>query len=202
MLELLMNQINKLSDLKILVIDNYDSFTFNLVQLIGKFTQNIVIKRNDKITIDEILELNPDKIVISPGPGRPSDSGISIEIIKTIGKTTPVLGVCLGHQAIGEVFGGKVVNAPILMHGKSSEVEHNGKGIFQNVSQNFSAGRYHSLVVNYNSIPEDLEITSATKDKIVMGIKHKTFPIEGIQFHPESILTPEGKIIIKNWLEQ
>lgn len=197
-----MNQINKLSDLKILVIDNYDSFTFNLVQLIGKFTQNIVIKRNDKITIDEILELNPDKIVISPGPGRPSDSGISIEIIKTIGKTTPVLGVCLGHQAIGEVFGGKVVNAPILMHGKSSEVEHNGKGIFQNVSQNFSAGRYHSLVVNYNSIPEDLEITSATKDKIVMGIKHKTFPIEGIQFHPESILTPEGKIIIKNWLEQ
>lgn len=202
MLELLMNQINKLSDLKILVIDNYDSFTFNLVQLIGKFTQNIVIKRNDKITIDEILELNPDKIVISPGPGRPSDSGISIEIIKTIGKTTPVLGVCLGHQAIGEVFGGKVVNAPILMHGKSSEVEHNGKGIFQNVSQNFSAGRYHSLVVNYDSIPEDLEITSATKDKIVMGIKHKTFPIEGIQFHPESILTPEGEIIIKNWLEQ
>jgi len=197
-----MNQTNKISELKILVIDNYDSFTFNLVQLIGKFTQNIIVKRNDKITIEEILEINPDKIVISPGPGRPSDSGISIEILKTIGKTTPTLGVCLGHQAIGEVFGAKVVNAPNLMHGKSSEVEHSGNGIFKNVKPNFSAGRYHSLVVNYDSIPEDLEITSATKDKIVMGIKHKKYPIEGIQFHPESILTPEGEIIIKNWLEQ
>lgn len=197
-----MNQTDKLSELRILVIDNYDSFTFNLVQLIGKFTQNIIVKRNDKITLEEIAEINPDKIVISPGPGRPSDSGISIDILKTIGKQTPVLGVCLGHQAIGEVFGAKVINAPVLMHGKSSEVEHNGIGIFKDVNPNFSAGRYHSLVVSSDSIPDDLEITSLTKDKIIMGIKHKKYPIEGIQFHPESILTPEGETIIKNWLEQ
>ena len=194
-----MNQTDKL---KILVIDNYDSFTFNLVQLIGKFTQNIIVKRNDKITLDEIEKINPDKIVISPGPGVPKDSGISIDIIKTIGKKTPLLGVCLGHQAIGEVFGAKVVNAPILMHGKSSEIEHSEKGIFKNINQKFNAGRYHSLIIELDSIPKTLEITSQTEDKIVMGIKHKKYPIEGIQFHPESILTPEGETIIKNWLEQ
>ena len=197
-----MNQTNKLSDLKILVIDNYDSFTFNLVQLIGKFTQNIIIKRNDKITLEEVAELNPDKIVISPGPGVPKDSGISVDIIKNIGKHTPLLGVCLGHQTIGEVFGAEVINAPVLMHGKSSEVVHSGNGIFKDVTKNFSAGRYHSLILNSESIPEVFEVTSRTKDKIIMGIRHKKYPIEGIQFHPESILTPEGEIIIKNWLEQ
>jgi len=197
-----MNQTNKLSDLKILVIDNYDSFTFNLVQLIGKFTQNIIIKRNDKITLGEVVEINPDKIVISPGPGVPKDSGISVDIIKNIGKHTPLLGVCLGHQTIGEVFGAEVINAPVLMHGKSSEVVHSGNGIFKDVTKNFSAGRYHSLILNSESIPEVFEVTSRTKDKIIMGIRHKKYPIEGIQFHPESILTPEGEIIIKNWLEQ
>ncbi len=197
-----MNKIDKVSILKILVIDNYDSFTFNLVQLIGKFTQNIIVKRNDKITLEEVEEINPDKIVISPGPGVPKDSGISVDIIKNIGKHTPLLGVCLGHQTIGEVFGAEVINAPILMHGKSSEVEHSGNGIFKGVNQNFSAGRYHSLIVNSESVPEDLEVTSQTEDKIIMGVRHKKYPIEGIQFHPESILTPEGEKIIKNWLEQ
>ncbi len=197
-----MNRKNKISELKILVIDNYDSFTFNLVQLIGKFTENIIVKRNDKITLEEITEMNPDKIVISPGPGVPKDSGISVEIIKTIGKHTPLLGVCLGHQTIGEVFGAEVINAPVLMHGKSSKVEHSGKGVFKDVNPNFDAGRYHSLIINSESVPEELEITSQTEDKTIMGIKHKQYPIEGIQFHPESILTPEGETIIKNWLEQ
>ncbi len=197
-----MKQKNKISNLKILVIDNYDSFTFNLVQLIGKFTQNIIVKRNDKITLDEITEMNPDKIVISPGPGVPKDSGISIDVIKTIGKHTPLLGVCLGHQAIGEVFGAEIVNAPVLMHGKSSEVAHSGTGIFSDVNNNFDAGRYHSLIIDANSLPDILEVTSQTEDKIIMGIKHRQYPIEGIQFHPESILTPDGETIIKNWLEQ
>ncbi len=197
-----MTQTDKLNKLKVLVIDNYDSFTFNLVQLIGKFTNNIIVKRNDKITIDEIKEMNPDKIVISPGPGQPKDSGISIDVLKTVGKQTPVLGVCLGHQTIGEVFGAKVINAPNLMHGKSSSVKHNGDGIFKNVTTDFNAGRYHSLIISEDSIPEVLEITSKTEDNIIMGVRHKEYPIEGIQFHPESILTPEGETIIKNWLEQ
>jgi anthranilate synthase/aminodeoxychorismate synthase-like glutamine amidotransferase len=188
--------------MKILVIDNYDSFTFNLVQLIGKFTDDIIVKRNDKIMPDEIKKINPDKIVISPGPGIPKDSGISIEVIKTIGKNTPLLGVCLGHQAIGEVFGANIINAPELMHGKSSAVLHTAQGIFKNVPQNFNAGRYHSLIIDSSSVPDELEITSHTEDGIIMGIKHKQYPIEGIQFHPESILTPEGETIIKNWLEQ
>lgn len=196
-----MNQIDKLNNLKILVIDNYDSFTFNLVQLIGKFTQNITVKRNDKITLDEIREINPDKIVISPGPGVPKDSGISIDVIKIIGQDTPLLGVCLGHQAIGEIFGAKVVNAIDLMHGKSSTVQHKNEGIYKNVNPNFDAGRYHSLIIDSDSIPDELEITSQTEDGIIMGVKHKKYPIEGIQFHPESILTPEGETIIKNWLE-
>lgn len=197
-----MNQIDKLKELKILVIDNYDSFTFNLVQLIGKFTHNIIVKRNDKITLDEIRKINPDKTVISPGPGIPKDSGISIDVIKTIAHDTPLLGVCLGHQAIGEVFGAKVVNATDLMHGKSSSVQHNNVGIYKDVNPNFDAGRYHSLIIDSDSITDELEITSQTEEGIIMGVKHRTYPIEGIQFHPESILTPEGELIIKNWLEQ
>ena len=188
--------------MKILIIDNYDSFTYNLVQLIGKFTDDIIVKRNDKITLHEIDDIKPDKIVISPGPGVPKDSGISLDIIKSTGKHIPVLGVCLGHQAIGEIFGAKVVNAPNLMHGKSSGVLHSESGIYKDIKQNFVAGRYHSLILDPNTIPDVLEITSKTEDEIIMGIKHKEFPIEGIQFHPESILTPEGEMIIKNWLEQ
>lgn len=188
--------------MKILVIDNYDSFTFNLVQLIGNFTNDIIVKRNDKVTVEEIKKITPDKIVISPGPGIPDDSKISLTVIKELGDKIPVLGVCLGHQGIGISFGGKIVNAPALMHGKTSEIIHNEKGIYKSLPQKFEAGRYHSLVIDRNSLPEVLEITSETEEGVIMGVKHKSFPIEGIQFHPESILTPLGKDLIKNWLEQ
>lgn len=188
--------------MKVLVIDNYDSFTFNLVQLVGKFTHNIVVKRNDKITIDEIKEMNPDKIIISPGPGRPEDSNISLEVIHKLGISVPILGVCLGHQGIGICFGAKIINAPVLMHGKTSQVFHDNRTIFKDIPQKFNAGRYHSLIIDKESISDDLEITSYTSDDIVMGIRHKNLPIEGIQFHPESILTDEGENLIKNWIIQ
>lgn len=187
--------------MKILVIDNYDSFTYNLVQLVGKFTSDIIVKRNDEINIEEIKNLNPNKIIISPGPGRPEDSNISLDVIRELGKTIPVLGVCLGHQGIGYCFGSNITNAPKLMHGKTSKVMHDGKTIYKNIPQNFDAGRYHSLVIDKLTLSEDLEITSTTEDEIIMGVRHKQYPIEGIQFHPESILTPEGKNIIKNWLD-
>lgn len=187
--------------MKILVIDNYDSFTYNLVQLVGKFTNNIIVKRNDEINIEEIIKLNPNKIIISPGPGRPEDSNVSLDVIRELGKTIPVLGVCLGHQGIGYCFGSKITNAPKLMHGKISKVLHDGKTIYKNVPQNFNAGRYHSLVIDRKSISDDLEITSFTDEDIIMGVRHKKYPIEGIQFHPESILTPDGEKLIKNWLE-
>lgn len=186
--------------MKILLIDNYDSFTFNLVQLIGKFTDNIIVKRNDKITLNEISTINPDKIVISPGPGRPEASRISLEVIKELGKDIPVLGVCLGHQGIGISFGCKVTNAPEIMHGKVSLVTHDNLSIFQNVPQHFEAGRYHSLVIDPNHFSEDLIITSKTSDNIIMGVRHKIYPIEGIQFHPESVLTNIGDQLIENWL--
>jgi anthranilate synthase/aminodeoxychorismate synthase-like glutamine amidotransferase len=189
--------------MKILVIDNYDSFTFNLVQLIGKFTKDVSVKRNDRTTIDEILSMAPDKIVISPGPGRPEDSNISLTVISELGKNTPVLGVCLGHQAIGLTFGCKIVNAPKLMHGKSSFIKHDGKALYKNIEQNFRAGRYHSLVIQKNDFPDSLEISALNEDEgTIMGVRHKNFPIEGIQFHPESVLTPNGEKLIKNWLEQ
>lgn len=188
--------------MKILMIDNYDSFTYNLVQLIGRFTTDIIVARNDKITIEEINQLNPDKIVISPGPGKPEDSNISLKIITELGKVKPVLGVCLGHQGIGISFGGKVVNAPELMHGKVSEILHNNAGIYKNIPQRFEAARYHSLVIERDTLPDVLEITSETEDGIIMGVKHKNYPIEGIQFHPESVLTAEGSNLIKNWLDE
>lgn len=187
--------------MKILLIDNYDSFTYNLVQLIGNFVDNIVVKRNDKTTIEEIELIKPDKIVISPGPGRPDESGISLDVIKYLSNKIPLLGVCLGHQAIAEVFGGKIINAPVLMHGKSSEIFHDGKTIFKDIPQKFLGGRYHSLIVEKETLPDVFEISSQTEDEIIMSIRHKTFPIEGIQFHPESIMTTEGKNIIKNWIE-
>ena len=186
--------------MKILVIDNYDSFTYNLVQLIGNFTEDIIVKRNDKITIEEIKQIAPDKIVISPGPGTPEDSGISIDVINQLGSTIPILGVCLGHQTIGYCFGAIVTNAPLLMHGKSSPILHDGKTIYKNIARLFEAGRYHSLIIERDSIPDVLEISAETKDGIIMGVRHKTFPIEGIQFHPESILTNVGDQLISNWL--
>ena len=186
--------------MKILVIDNYDSFTYNLVQLLGRFEHELVVKRNDEITESEISELKPDKILISPGPGKPEDSKISLTAIEKFGKDIPVLGVCLGHQAIGTVFGGKVVKAQILMHGKTSLIKHDGKKIFNGIPQEFEATRYHSLIVDRETLPDSLEITAETNEGTIMGIRHKNFPVEGIQFHPESILTNEGYNIIKNWL--
>ena len=186
--------------MKILVIDNYDSFTYNLVQLIGTFKNEIVIKRNDEIDEEAISEIHPDKILISPGPGRPEQSNMSLKAIDKFGKNVPVLGVCLGHQAIGYIYGGSVVKAPKLMHGKTSNINHDGRTIFKNISQNFEATRYHSLIIDKESLPLSLEISAESEDGIVMGIRHKEYPVEGIQFHPESFLTNEGSNIIKNWL--
>lgn len=188
--------------MKILVIDNYDSFTYNLVQLVGAFNGNkIFVKRNDEISCKEIAKLNPDKILISPGPGIPEDSNVSLELINEFKDEIPILGVCLGLQAIGIAFGGKVVKAPILMHGKTSAIKHDKKTIFRNIDQNFEATRYHSLIVEKKTLPDCFEISAETNDGAIMGLRHKNFQIEGIQFHPESILTQEGKKLIKNWLE-
>ena len=187
--------------MRILVIDNYDSFTFNLVQLIGSFTNDIIVKRNDKTTVNEIHKMGVDKIVISPGPGKPEDSKVSLDVIKELGKEIPILGVCLGHQAIGISFGGVVTNAPTLMHGKTSTIIHDNQSIYKNIPQNFEAGRYHSLALKNDTFSEELIVTSHTNDNVIMGIRHKKYPIEGIQFHPESVLTPQGYNLIKNWLE-
>jgi anthranilate synthase/aminodeoxychorismate synthase-like glutamine amidotransferase len=183
----------------ILVIDNYDSFTYNLVQYLGELGEDLRVHRNNKITLEEIEHLKPSRIVISPGPGVPADAGITEEIIQYFHKTTPILGVCLGHQAIGEVFGGKIVRAPTLMHGKVSEIFHDGKGLFKGLPQGFQATRYHSLMVS--PVPTSLEISAETKDGVVMGLRHRDFPTEGIQFHCESIMTVVGKNILKNFLE-
>lgn len=185
----------------VLIIDNYDSFTYNLVHLVAAETDNYKVIRNDACTLEEIREMNPSKILISPGPGRPHEAGITEQVIRELGPEIPVLGVCLGHQAIGEVFGAKVVHAPSLMHGKVSKVEHDGRSIFENVEPNFIATRYHSLVVDPASVPEELEVTARTGE-VIMGLRHKKYPIEGIQFHPESILTTEGPKMISNWLKQ
>jgi len=185
----------------ILIIDNYDSFTYNLVHLVARHTDEYKVVRNDAIEVDEVRQMHPDMILISPGPGRPEDAGISEQVIRELGADTPILGVCLGHQAIGQVFGAKVTYAPSLMHGKTSIIHHDGKGVYQNVPQDFTATRYHSLVVEKASLPDTLEITSRTPDGVIMGIRHKHYPIEGIQFHPESILTVEGPKLIENWIK-
>lgn len=185
----------------ILVIDNYDSFTYNLVQYLGELGAKLVVYRNDKISTEEIKKMRPERIVISPGPGVPKDAGISEEVISVFGKKTPILGVCLGHQAIGEVFSGKIVGSKHLMHGKTSLIYHDGKGIFKQVKNPFEATRYHSLVVERKSFPKPLKITAETKDKEIMGLEHKRYPIYGVQFHPESILTSEGKKILRNFLK-
>ncbi len=184
----------------LLVIDNYDSFTYNLVQYLGELGQDPTVYRNDAISIAEIKKLKPKKIVISPGPGKPKDAGITEDVIKTFYKDIPILGVCLGHQAIGEVFGGKVVHAPYLMHGKTSPIHHDGKTVFKKLPNPFAATRYHSLVVDRKSVPKELEISAWTADNIIMGLRHKKYPLEGIQFHPESILTEQGKPLLKNFL--
>jgi para-aminobenzoate synthetase component 2 len=182
----------------ILVIDNYDSFTYNLVQHLGELGEELRVFRNNKITLGEIEKLSPSRIVISPGPGIPSNAGITEEVVQYFHKSTPILGVCLGHQAIGEVFGGKVVRAPALMHGKTSQIFHDGKGLFKGLPQGFPATRYHSLMVS--EVPTCLEISAETRDGIVMGLRHRDFPTEGIQFHPESIMTVVGKNLLKNFL--
>ena len=185
----------------ILVLDNYDSFTYNLVHLVGRHTEALEVVRNDDLTVDEVKEMAPDGILISPGPGRPDEAGITEPVIRAMEATTPILGVCLGHQAIGEVYGGTVTHAAELMHGKTSPVRHDGRSVFQGVEQDFEATRYHSLVVDRDGFPEDaLEVTAETADGTIMGLRHHTHPIEGIQFHPESVLTSAGPRIIENWL--
>jgi anthranilate synthase/aminodeoxychorismate synthase-like glutamine amidotransferase len=187
--------------MKILVIDNYDSFTFNLVQLVGRFSTDITVCRNDRITLSEIRRLQPERILISPGPGRPEDSNICLSVIADLGGNVPILGVCLGHQSIAITYGSRVIRAPHLMHGKTSQIRHDGKTIFKNIRQNFQATRYHSLAIERGTLSSNLEISAETEDGIIMGVRHKQYAVEGIQFHPESFLTPEGSKIIKNWLE-
>jgi anthranilate synthase/aminodeoxychorismate synthase-like glutamine amidotransferase len=184
----------------IVMIDNYDSFTYNLVQYLGELGAQIKVFRNDQVTVDEIKSLSPDQIVISPGPGTPQDGGVSIDVIKAIGPTIPIMGVCLGHQCIGYAFGGKVSRASRLMHGKVSSVYHNGKGTFNGVPSPFTATRYHSLIVE-EPLPDCLEVTAFTRDGEIMGLRHKEYPVVGVQFHPESILTEHGKRILLNFLE-
>jgi len=185
----------------ILVLDNYDSFTYNLVQYFGELGADLHVVRNDQITVAEIEKLAAERIIVSPGPCTPSEAGISSEVIKTFGGRVPILGVCLGHQCIGEVYGGDVVRADRLMHGKTSPIHHTGKGVFRDLPSPFEATRYHSLIVKRDTLPDVLEITAETAEGEIMGLQHKTLPVHGVQFHPESILTTEGKHLLKNFLE-
>jgi anthranilate synthase component II len=193
----------------LIVIDNYDSFTYNLVQYLGELAaeypvaSEIKVFRNDKISLTEILNLKPDAVVISPGPGRPEDAGISLELIAQFAPSLPILGVCLGHQSIGQVFGGRIVSAPELMHGKTSLVSHTGVGVFQGIENPMTATRYHSLVIDRDTCPDTLEITAWIEDGTIMGVRHRNYPhIQGVQFHPESVLTTSGKQLLRNFLEQ
>ncbi len=185
---------------KILVIDNYDSFTYNLVQYLGELGQEIEVVRNDKATVEEIAAMKPDRIVISPGPCTPNEAGVSMDLVREIGPKIPILGVCLGHQAIGQALGGKVVRAPVLMHGKTSEIKHHGEGVFRGLPSPLTATRYHSLIIERESLPECLTITAETEDGTIMGVKHKEWPLEGVQFHPESVLTTTGKDLLRNFI--
>ncbi len=186
---------------EVLIIDNFDSFTYNLYQYVGELGRNVVVKRNTA-TLEEIKDISPQKIIISPGPGTPEDSGISVEAVRRFGSNVPILGVCLGHQAIGAAYGGRIVRAEELLHGKTSLIEHDGRGVFKDIRNPFIATRYHSLVLDTASLPQDLEVTAKTEDRgTIMGVRHKEYPVYGVQFHPESILTAEGKKIVKNFLE-
>ena len=184
----------------LLVIDNYDSFTYNLVQLFGELKADPLVRRNDEISLDDIKKLKPERICISPGPGRPENAGISAEVIQELGPSTPILGVCLGHQCIAQVFGGEIVRAEKLMHGKTSTIRHNQQNIFQNIAQPLEATRYHSLIVRRESLPDCLDITAETDAGEIMGLQHREFPLHGVQFHPESILTSEGRKLLANFL--
>jgi len=184
----------------ILVVDNYDSFTYNLVQYLGELGADLKVVRNDTVTVDEIKRMKPERIVISPGPCTPAEAGICVPLIRKLAGRFPILGVCLGHQAMGEAFGGKVIRAPYLMHGKTSQIHHDGKTIFSGLPQDFTATRYHSLIVERNSLPADLEISATTADGLIMGLRHKKFLVEGVQFHPESVLTDSGKTLLRNFL--
>ena len=189
----------------VFVLDNYDSFTYNLVQYLGELGAQVEVRRNDEVTVSEIEAMHPERIVVSPGPCTPQEAGISIELIRHFAGKVPLLGVCLGHQAIGAAFGGQVVRAKTLMHGKTSQVEHDGKTIFRGLSSPMTATRYHSLIVAEDGLPSDLEVSAWTLDKdgtrVIMGLRHKNFPVEGVQFHPESVLTGEGKKLVKNFLK-
>ena len=187
--------------MKLLVIDNYDSFTYNLVQLFGETDDvDLVVKRNDEIALDEVKNLKPDRICISPGPGRPENAGVSSDLIREFGPKIPILGVCLGHQCMAQVFGGEVVRAEKLMHGKTSQIHHRHRGVFKDLAEPLEATRYHSLIVKRESFPDSLEITAETDDGEIMGLQHREFPIHGVQFHPESILTTEGRRLLANFL--
>jgi anthranilate synthase component 2 len=186
--------------MKVLLLDNYDSFTYNLAQYLGELGHAPVVHRNDDITLGDVEAMKPDRIVISPGPGRPEDAGISVDVIRQLGRRVPVFGVCLGHQGIGQAFGGEVVRAPVLMHGKVSSIQHDGRGVFVGVAQPFVAGRYHSLIVA-DPPPDALEVSARTDDGIIMGVRHREWPVHGVQFHPESVLTGEGRKILRNFLE-
>jgi anthranilate synthase component 2 len=185
---------------KLALVDNYDSFTWNLVHALGMLGAEVEVHRNDQITVDELEKRNPDAIVISPGPGTPDDAGISLELVKRLGETTPIFGVCLGHQTIGAAYGGDVVRAG-PMHGKLSKIKHNGKGVLRGINDTFEATRYHSLVVKRETMPKDLDITAETADGIVMALSHKSHPVHGVQFHPESIASEHGQIILRNFLD-
>lgn len=184
----------------ILLLDNYDSFTYNLAQYLGQLGQKLSVRRNDDITLDEIERMHPERIIISPGPCTPREAGISVALVQRFAGKIPILGVCLGHQAIGDAFGGKVIRAKKIMHGKTSEIHHDGKTIFRKLPQNFEATRYHSLIVERRTLPRCLEISAETADGIIMGLRHRKFRIEGVQFHPESVLTGEGFRLLENFL--
>jgi anthranilate synthase/aminodeoxychorismate synthase-like glutamine amidotransferase len=187
--------------MKLLMIDNYDSFTYNLVQYLGELGAVVDVLRNDVETVEALLAREPGGLVVSPGPGRPADAGVSVEAVRRFGEAgIPVLGVCLGHQAIGEAFGGRIIRARTIMHGKVSRIEHDGRGLFEGLPQPFEATRYHSLVIDPSAVPDVLEVTAHTEDGEIMGVRHRELPIAGIQFHPESILTPEGKTLLANFL--
>lgn len=186
----------------ILMIDNYDSFTYNLVQYFGEIYGEVRVFRNDKISVGEIRKMAPKGIVISPGPCTPKEAGISVDVVKEVGPHIPLLGVCLGHQSIGAAFGGDVIRAPYLMHGKVSEISHDGKGVFAGIASPFTATRYHSLIIKREGLPEVLKVTAETSDGLIMGVRHAQYPIEGIQFHPESILTEVGKDLLRNFVAQ
>jgi anthranilate synthase component 2 len=186
--------------MRVLMIDNYDSFTYNLVHLFEELGAEVVVRRNDAITADEAEALAPDRLVVSPGPGRPVDAGVSVELIRRLGPTVPTLGVCLGHQAIVEAFGGEIGQARALLHGKSSRVRHDGRGVYRGLPEEIEAGRYHSLAAL--TVPAELEVSARTEDGEVMGVRHRSLPVEGVQFHPESVLTPSGPELARNFLEQ